>query len=79
MRAFKTIRLAGLVLLLLSLVTCSGDFSDGGSPGLRIQALVGNELIISNASGGQENPHVIYLPDKNHYFVVYEDSSSQTS
>jgi hypothetical protein len=79
MRAFKTIRLAGLVLLLLSLVTCSGDFSDGGSPGLRIQALVGNELIISNASGGQENPHVIYLPDKNLYFVVYEDSSSQTS
>jgi len=79
MGSFKTIRLIGLLLLLLSLVTCTGDFSGGGSPALRIQALVGSELVISNASGDQQNPHVIYLPDKNLYFAVYEDWSNPST
>ena len=36
-------------------------------------ALVGSEIPISTANEDQQNPHVIYLPDKKIYFVVWED------
>ena len=37
--------------------------------------LEGNELEIAKKSGDQQNPHTIFLPDKNLWFVVYEDWS----
>ena len=41
--------------------------------GLSFGALVGSEISISTANEDQQNPHVIYLPDKKIYFVVWED------
>jgi hypothetical protein len=80
MRAFKTIRLAGLVLLLLSLVTCSGDFSDGGSPGLRIQALVfPTDIQLTTDSADQSNPAIAYDPVNNKYLIVWEDDRNSNS
>jgi hypothetical protein len=80
MRAFKTIRLAGLVLLLLSLVTCSGDFSDGGSPGLRIQALVlSSDIQLTTDSADQSNPAIAYDPVNNKYLIVWEDDRNSNS
>ncbi len=37
--------------------------------------LEGDEIEISTHSGDQQNPHGIFLPDKNLWFVVYEDHS----
>jgi hypothetical protein len=39
----------------------------------RMAKLVGSELVVSNAIDDQQNPYVIYLPDKNIYFSVWED------
>ncbi|WP_456393183.1 hypothetical protein [Persephonella sp.] len=39
--------------------------------------LEGPELIISNKEYDQQNPSVIYLPDKNIWFVVWEDNRNQ--
>ena len=41
--------------------------------GLSFGALVGPEIQISTANEDQQNPHVIYLPHKKLYFVVWED------
>ncbi|WP_461829100.1 hypothetical protein, partial [Aquifex sp.] len=41
--------------------------------GISYAALVGPEIPVSTANGDQQNPHVIYLPDKKLYFVVWED------
>jgi len=80
MRAFKTIRLAGLVLLLLSLVTCSGDFSGGGSPGLRIQALVfPTDIQLTTDTADQSNPAIAYDPVNNRYLIVWEDDRNFNS
>jgi hypothetical protein len=80
MRAFKTIRLAGLVLLLLSLVTCSGDFSGGDSPGLRIQALVfPTDIRLTTDSADQSNPAIAYDPVNNKYLIVWEDDRNSNS
>jgi hypothetical protein len=80
MRAFKTIRLAGLVLLLLSLVTCSGDFSGGDSPGLRIQALVfPTDIRLTTDSADQSNPAIAYDPVNNKYLIVWEDDRNFNS
>lgn len=84
-----------LCLLLITglFFSCSGDISKGGSDNtskvlgyetsengkVRIQKLEGGEIPISNAPADQQNPHVIYLPDKNLWFSVYEDWSSATT
>ncbi|HEY6871494.1 MAG TPA: CFI-box-CTERM domain-containing protein [Geobacteraceae bacterium] len=39
----------------------------------KIAKLEGPTLVVSNASDDQQNPYVIYLPDKNLYFSVWED------
>jgi Abnormal spindle-like microcephaly-assoc'd, ASPM-SPD-2-Hydin len=35
--------------------------------------LVGTEIVVSNNTDDQQNPNLIYLPDKNIYFSVWED------
>ncbi len=73
----------------LILSGCSGDIttstdstilgyedSDGK---VKVAKLEGSEIIVSDATGDQQNPHVIYLPDKNLWFSVYEDWSSPTT
>ena len=78
-----------LFLLLLGLLAgCSGsrEAGTGQSDGNKRQKLEGREIVISTAAtgtapatGNQQNSHVIYLPDKNLWFSVYEDSSSLTT
>ena len=50
--------------------TASG--SESGAT-LSQQALVGSEIAVSTASGEQQNPFIIYLPDRGVYFVLWED------
>lgn len=64
--------------------SCSGSNSGNQSLGDEItpdgrmlnRKLEGSNIVISNAPADQHNPHVIYLPDKNLWFSVYEDWSS---
>jgi hypothetical protein len=72
---------------------CSGDVTKSASDNIstvlgyetskdgkvKIAKLEGSEIIISNAPADQQNPDVIYLPDKNLWFSVYEDWSSGTT
>ena len=68
---------------------CSGDSStstesaiigyENSDGNVKLAKLEGSEIIVSNAPADQQNPHVIYLPDKNLWFSVYEDWSSLTT
>ncbi len=68
---------------------CSGDYStptgsavigyENSDGKVKVAKLEGSEIIVSNASADQQNPDVIYLPDKNLWFSVYEDWSSGTT
>ncbi|MCX7991538.1 MAG: hypothetical protein N2999_05850, partial [Proteobacteria bacterium] len=40
---------------------------------IKVAKLVGSEVPISTADDDQQNPHIINLPDKKLYFVVWED------
>lgn len=87
----KTRFLPVAILLLLSLlVSCSGGndnnnlagsigYETGKSGQKRLAKIVGSEIPISVAIFDQQNPHVIFLPDKNVWFVVYEDWSNITT
>jgi hypothetical protein len=60
------------------LFSCSGDAPNpdavlSGDGKLKMRRLEGSEMLISTASDDQQNPQVIYLPDKDLWFVVYED------
>ena len=41
--------------------------------------LVGGEMVISGDPGNQQNPDSVFLPDKDIWFVTYEDSSNITT
>src|SRR4030042_2128285 len=68
---------------------CSGDSStstesaiigyENSDGNVKLAKLEGSEIIVSSAPADQQNPHVIYLPDKNLWFSVYEDWSSLTT
>lgn len=72
----KNIIIALLYTVILS--GCSGSQSDS-APGTsnklnKISAkLVGSELQVSAATDDQSNPRLVYLPDKQLYFVTWED------
>ncbi len=70
-------------VLLFALAGCSGNTTTGTVIGqetsngkIRLAKLEGDAIAVSTASGDQQNPHVIYLADKNLWFTVYEDWSS---
>src|SRR4030042_2720264 len=48
-------------------------------PGFAIAGYVGDNIAISDKAYDQQNPHTIYLPDKDLWFVVWEDWSNFTS
>ncbi len=89
----KIIRNILCLLLIGFLFSCSGDVTKSSSDNtstvmgyetsedgkVKYQKLEGSEIVISNASADQQNPHVIYLPDKNLWFSVYEDWSNSLS
>lgn len=73
-------------VLLFALAGCSGNDTTGtvigqetSSGKIRLAKLEGDAIAVSTASGDQQNPHVIYLADKNLWFSVYEDWSSTTT
>jgi len=67
-----------LLLYIVILAGCSGSQS-GPAPGTSVAAtkinakLVGTELQVSAATDDQSNPRLVYLPDKQLYFVTWED------
>lgn len=70
--------LRNLLFALLAIIMLSGCGSS--QPGSDANAtkkisgkLVGSELQVSVATDDQANPRVVYLPDKELYFVVWED------
>lgn len=89
----KVIRNILCLLLIGFLFGCSGDITKSGSNNtstvigsetsadgkIKLQKLEGGDIPISIAPADQQNPHVIYLPDKNLWFSVYEDWSSATT
>ncbi len=46
---------------------------------IKASSLEGNEIKIADYAEDQQNPHVIYLPDKNLWFAVYEDWSNRAT
>ena len=48
-------------------------------PGFAIAGYVGDNIAISDKAYDQQNPHTIYLPDKDLWFVVWEDWRDFTS
>ncbi|MBJ6727453.1 beta strand repeat-containing protein [Geomesophilobacter sediminis] len=67
--------LAVLALLLSVFAGCTGrpDQATGSGPGKRTFKTISSALIVSNATDDQQNPQVIYIPDKKVYFSVWED------
>ena len=61
MNKLKTI---GLVFIIAFLILM---------PHIASAELLGSNIAIATQQYDQQNPHVIYLPDKNLYFVVWED------
>ncbi len=60
-----------LFLALILVASCGKDYSK--SVRLKSFKLVGNEIGVKVGNGNQQNPSVVYLPDKRLYFVVWED------
>lgn len=74
-------RISGLLAMVFFL-SCSGSgphVTVSGDGAGRSRRLVGSEIPVSIATDDQQNPHTIYLPDKNLWFVVYEDWSGRLS
>ena len=68
------------LLLIFGLLGCSGSSGDNNvlqdrapNGNKLVGKLVGGEITVSAASDDQQNPQVIYLSDKQMYFVVWED------
>ena len=76
------------------LVACSGSSGDPAqnvASKKSLSKLAGSEILVSGMTpdasgnytapqpGDQQNPHTIYLPDKNLYFVVWEDWRDQNT
>ncbi|MEW6417183.1 MAG: choice-of-anchor D domain-containing protein [Nitrospirota bacterium] len=49
------------------------------SPSLVTAGYVGDNIAIASKAYDQQNPHTIYLPDKNLWFVVWEDRRNFTT
>ncbi len=49
--------------------------SSNQSPTIKGQKLEGSEILIDTSQNDQKNSQVVFLPDKNLWFVVYEDWS----
>ncbi len=74
---------------LSGLYGCSGDHSPSKASTVvgvenidgkvKIAKLVGSQIPIANGLGDQQNPHVIYLPNKDLWFTVYEDWGNLSS
>ncbi len=83
--------LLALVVILAVFSGCSGDKNNPAYPkgvigsesspdGLkRLAKLAGSEIVISADAMDQQNPNAIFLPDKNIWFVSYEDWSNGTT
>ncbi len=69
-----SLKVKSLVFLVFGLVTIFLSTAQLSSQGF-LAKLEGDEIEISKDPGDQQNPHVIYLPDKNLWFVAYEDWS----
>lgn len=65
------------------IAACSGstDFRQAKQviPEKKTFKLLGGELVINNVNDDQQNPQAIYLPDKQIYFVVWEDWRNRNS
>ncbi|MEI6826208.1 MAG: putative Ig domain-containing protein [Desulfuromonadales bacterium] len=76
----KNLIVAFLCMVILS--GCSGSQTDSSSlsakPKLNAK-LVGSELQVSAATDDQSNPRLVYLPDKQLYFVTWEDYRNRNS
>ncbi|MEO0273222.1 MAG: choice-of-anchor D domain-containing protein, partial [candidate division WOR-3 bacterium] len=66
-------KLVIFMAIFLALAVLSVGFYAKAKTGL--MKLEGTEIEISTDTGDQQNPHAIFLPDKNLWFVVYEDWS----
>ena len=84
MQIKNRLMLVALLMVLSVLISCSGQndiknpqgsigYETGKNGQKRLAKLVGSEILISTDPSNQQNPHTIYLPDKNIWFVVYED------
>lgn len=79
MKILKYIIACSFILLLGTLLACSGE-NDPKLNGHKISAkLVGGEIQVSGATDDQQNPQVIHLDDKDVYFVVWEDWRDRNS
>lgn len=73
-----------LMLVMLSFISgCSGENGNSTTPVVGkdgvVAKLVDGEIQVSVAGDDQQNPQVIYLADKQLYFVVWEDWRNRTS
>ena len=71
---FKNLIIALLCMAILA--GCSGSQPDSASLSAKPKVsakLVGSELQVSVATDDQSNPRLVYLPDKELYFVAWED------
>lgn len=65
-----------LIVMSLAVFGCSGSGSDPSetiSNAKLTNKQIGNLISVSTASDNQLNPQVVFLPDKNLYFTVWED------
>ncbi len=90
MKTYRLLLLLSVIFLISLILSGCGNVSQTGSDNtskvlgyerkddgrLIAQTIEGGEIQISTASADQQNPHVIYLPDKNLWFTVYEDWSN---
>lgn len=79
----KITKLLSYLIITALFLSCSGSKTGtsgiGSDGGKLVQKLEGSNIVISNAPDNQQNPQVIYLPDKDLWFTVYEDWSDKNT
>ena len=79
----KITRILSYLIITALFLSCSGSKTGtsgiGSDGGKLTQKLEGSNIAISNAADNQQNPQVIYLPDRDLWFTVYEDWSDQNT
>jgi hypothetical protein len=69
-------------MILTALCGCSGSGESGdqlSSKSKSMSKLEGSDIVVSNSLDDQSNPRIVFLPDKNLYFAVWDDNENRNS